>query len=238
MKTKKRRLEGFLFYDYEHVERHLEKMACKGWRLSKICKWYWEYERIEPANLRFAVTYFAEASQWNPQPTHRQEEFWAFCEAAGWKLAAEWDQMQIMYSEEANPVPVETDEHVKLEMIHRAMKKAWIPGSVALICLTVYQLLDQMPTRIEWFFYDANVLLLALSGIAVVGLFQLVSAFFAFSGKRRKMRGVQRLPKAGKCVGYRNNRIGTVGVHPVVWRRRMAGSFECGGSDTTVSRDG
>ena len=195
MKMKKRRFEGFLFYDYEHVERHLEMMASKGWRLSKICKWYWEYERIEPASLRFAATYFAEASQLNPEPTYRQEEFWAFCEAAGWKLAAEWDQMQIMYSEEDNPIPLETDESVKLEMIHRTMKKTWIPGSVALICLTVYQLLDQMPTRIEWFLYDANVLLLMARVFFL--LYLVLQLWGYFSWYRRSFHSVE---NGGKCA--------------------------------------
>ncbi|MBQ8814553.1 MAG: DUF2812 domain-containing protein [Lachnospiraceae bacterium] len=195
MKTKKRRFEGFLFYDYEHVARHLEKMAHKGWLLSKITKLYWEYQRIEPTELHFAVTYFSEASQWNPSPSYRQEEFWAYCEAAGWKLAAEWEQMQIMYSEEENPVPVETDEHVKLEMIHRAMKKAWIPGSVALICLTVYQLLDQMPTRIEWFFYDANVLLLVARIFFL--LYLVLQSWGYFSWYRRSFRSVE---NGGKCA--------------------------------------
>ena len=102
MMRKKRRLEQFIFYDYNGIADHLEKMAAKGWRLSKISGNVWTYEAIEPTEsteLKYTVTYFSEASEFNPYPTENQQVFLDYCEEAGWKLAAEWAQMQILYSD-------------------------------------------------------------------------------------------------------------------------------------------
>ena len=163
MKTRKRSLKTFLYYDYHHVAAHLEKMARKGWMLSRITKLFWEYHRIEPAELKFSVAYFLEASDWNLSPAWNQEEYWAYCESAGWKLAAEWDQMQIMYSEEEDPVPIETDEGIKLRMIQRAMKKRFLPAHTALVVLGILQMLNWIPREIKWFYTDIFwVFLLAL----------------------------------------------------------------------------
>ena len=129
MKTIKRRFEQFLFYDYTGIEAHLEKMAMKGWQIHKITPFYWEYYRIEPQMLTFTVTYFSDASEFNPYPTENQQTFHEYCKAAGWQLVAEHAQMQIFCSEQANPTPIETEESVKLKAIHRAMKKNFMPSN-------------------------------------------------------------------------------------------------------------
>lgn len=51
MKATKRRFEQFLFYDYTGIERHLKRMAARGWQLHKITRFYWEYRRTEPQKL-------------------------------------------------------------------------------------------------------------------------------------------------------------------------------------------
>ena len=59
---KKRRLVWYLPWDGTYAERHLEKMARKGWRLENAGNPFWIYRRAEPANLRYAITYFPTAS--------------------------------------------------------------------------------------------------------------------------------------------------------------------------------
>lgn len=146
MKTTKRRLEQFLFYDYTGIERHLERMAERGWQLHKITRLYWEYRRIEPQKLTYAVTYFSEASDFNPYPTENQQTFHEYCKEAGWKLVAEWAQMQIFCAERENPTPIETEESIKLKAIHRAMKKNFLPSSVLLLVVFLFQILLQIHT--------------------------------------------------------------------------------------------
>ena len=60
-------------YDYRGVEEHLSAMAAQGWRLEKAGNSRWKYRRAEPAQVRYAVTYNAGASQFNPGPTEGQE---------------------------------------------------------------------------------------------------------------------------------------------------------------------
>mgnify|MGYP000684077837 CR=1 FL=1 len=143
MKTKKRRLEQFLFYDYTGIEAHLAKMAMKGWQIYKITPFYWEYRRIEPQKLTYTVTYFSEASDFNPYPTENQLAFHDYCEEAGWKLVTQWAQMQIFCATRENPTPIETDEALKLKAIHKSMKKNFLPSSIALLLLSLFQIYFQ-----------------------------------------------------------------------------------------------
>ena len=121
-------------------------MAAKGWQLEKITRLYWQYRRIKPQNLTYAVTYFSEASEFNPYPTDNQRTFHEYCKSAGWNFLAEWGQMQIFCSEQENPTPIETDESVKLKAIHKAMKKNFLPSTIMLLLLSIFQIYSQLYT--------------------------------------------------------------------------------------------
>lgn len=99
---------------------------------------------MEPQQLTYTVTYFSEASEFNPYPTENQRTFHEYCKDAGWSLVAEWAQMQIFCSEREDPTPIETDESVKLKAIHRAMKKNFLPSNVVLLLLSVVQFYLQL----------------------------------------------------------------------------------------------
>ena len=135
----KYRPEPFLYYDGEGIARHLEKMAAKGWRLEKIGALCWRYGRAEPAGVHYAVTYFPEASEYNPYPTDSQEEFYDYCREAGWDLVTEWDQMQIFSTQRACPIPIETDEAARVRVIHKAMVRRFLPANLLLLVLLVIQ---------------------------------------------------------------------------------------------------
>ena len=134
LKTR-RRMEFFAFYDDQGIARHLERMAQKGWMIERINNYFWTYRRIEPQRLRFAVTYFPEASDFNPGPTENQQTFLEYCESAGWQFAAQWCQMQIFYNENPAAVPLETDEFSRLQNIHRCMRKNFLPGNIVILIL-------------------------------------------------------------------------------------------------------
>lgn len=139
MRTKKRRLEPYLFYDYRSIEAHLARMALGGWRLRRVTPFYWEYRRAEPEARTYAVTYFSEASEFNPAPTENQRTFHGYCLDAGWELETEWAQMQIFSSAREDPVPVETDEPSRLRAINRAMWKNFLPANLILLVLAILQ---------------------------------------------------------------------------------------------------
>ncbi len=128
MKDRKRRLELYSFYDHTGIERHLERMAEKGWMLEKVENNIWHYRRIRPKKLTFFVTYFPRASEFDPEPGEEQKIFFDFCEHTGWKLAAVSAQQQIFYNESPDPVPIATDPQVELETVRRSARKSFLPG--------------------------------------------------------------------------------------------------------------
>lgn len=150
MKATKRRMEQFQFNDYTGIEAHLKRMAKRGWQLYKINAFYWVYHRIEPQKLSYYVTYFSEASEFNPHPTEKQQTFYEYCKDAGWNLVTEWAQMQIFCTERENPIPIETEESVKLKAIHNAMKKNFLPGNIVVLLLALFQTALQLHTIMDF----------------------------------------------------------------------------------------
>lgn len=139
MKELKRRLETFSLYDHTGIEKHLEDMAEKGWLLKENNRLFWVYRRIEPQKLRFAVTYYPKASEFDPEPQEGQMIYRDYGERSGWKFVTQSAQMQVFYSEEEEPTPMETDPVVEVQTIHKAAKKAFLPSYFILLGLSVLQ---------------------------------------------------------------------------------------------------
>lgn len=113
----------FRLFDYTGVEKHLEKMAAKGWQFVSVGSYWWKYKKAEPAKVKYSVTYVPEATQFAPEPLEKQMDIDAYCEEAGWKKVGTWMQMQIFRTENPDAVPIETDEELRLDAIHGSMKK-------------------------------------------------------------------------------------------------------------------
>ena len=105
MKNTKHQLIPFSFYDLTGMERHLERMAERGWLLDKISALGWRYHRIEPKRLHFTVSYCHRASAYDPEPTEEVQTFHDFCAHPGWRLAAEFGSMQVFYNDQEDPTP-------------------------------------------------------------------------------------------------------------------------------------
>ena len=135
MKNTKRQFKMFSFFDFDGITAHMEKMAADGWMLDQTTNRYWIYRRTEPKKVKFAVTYFPQASEFDPYPTEELRAFNEFCEAAGWKPAASMAQMQIFYNELENPTPIETEPELELQAIHASAKKSFVPSYILLFVL-------------------------------------------------------------------------------------------------------
>ena len=118
----KYQLGTFNLFDYAGVERHLEKMAAKGWQFDSV-NTFWKFKKAESEKLKYSVTYIPEASDLDPEPLEKQKEIEEYCEKAGWKKVGNWLQMQIFCTENPDAVPIETDEELRLEFIRKSMKK-------------------------------------------------------------------------------------------------------------------
>ena len=133
MKTTKRRFEFFTFYDHTGIARHLERMAQKGWLLQGIHGNLWSYRAISPAKLAFTVTYYPDASAFDPEPSEGELCFRDFCAHTGWQLAASAAQLQVFYNDRPDPIPIETDPDLEIETIRRyAGKTVLLPYSLLL----------------------------------------------------------------------------------------------------------
>lgn len=137
MKNTKKRLEVFSFYDHAGISKHLEKMAEKGWMIEQMSNFGWVYHRIEPKTVKFAVSYYPKASEFDPEPTDEQKTFHEFCAHTGWKLACTSAQLQIFYNEQENPTPIETEPMLEIESIHASAKKSFIPSYLLLLLVSI-----------------------------------------------------------------------------------------------------
>ena len=132
------------FYDQKGIEKKLEQMAAQGWMIAQPGGLLWTYRKIRPQRLRFAVTYFPSASEFDPHPSQRQLMKEDFCAQDGWKLAARWDAMQIFYTDRADAVPIDTDPVTQVETIHRTMSRRVLTAQLLSLALYLFVLVSQL----------------------------------------------------------------------------------------------
>lgn len=142
-KDHKRELNTFYLCDYDKIRERLERRSEEGWVLESI-GWLLRYRRAEPKRRHVAVAYFPTASASDPGPSQGQRDFQQLCEDAGWELKVQWAQMQIFYSEEEDPVPIDTDPVQQVETVHRSMKRSYLPSQWLLLALSLFQLYRQV----------------------------------------------------------------------------------------------
>mgnify|MGYP000144803059 CR=1 FL=1 len=197
---KKRRLVWYLPWDGTYAERHLEKMARKGWRLENAGNPFWIYRRAEPANLRYAITYFPTASVFDSGPTGDQMTYADYCAAAGWEMVSAYGPLQIFVNDRPNPVPIETDEREKLAAIHGAMKKMLLLPDGALAAVWLVNLLMRLNPRSYYSIlstFSSNQQLLLLLAIALLLLLSLGMMGDYLVWYLRSRRAVER---GGACL--------------------------------------
>ena len=144
MSTVKRTLVNVSFYDSEAIQQKLEQMAARGWMIQKAGNLFWTYTKIPPQKLRFAVTYFPGASEFDPRPSEKQLEKEELCAQDGWRLVLRWDAMQIFCTDREDAVPIDTDPVPQVDNIHRTMKKKVLVGQLAVALLVLWSLYLQL----------------------------------------------------------------------------------------------
>lgn len=137
MKTRLRKIELLSFYDHTGIEAHLTKMAQKGWMIERMSNYFWTYRKIEPQALHFTVSYFPKASDFDPAPSDAQQTLLDFCAATGWALACTWFQMQVFYSPEQDPVPINTEPALEVETLHKACKANYLRAYWVLLAISL-----------------------------------------------------------------------------------------------------
>lgn len=148
--SKRYEVQFYAFYDHTGMVRHFEKMARRGWLLEHIGGMLLRYRRIEPRRMRFAVTYCPDVTGFEPGKPESQLEMEALCRQAGWEQAACRGQMQVFYTEQAEAVPLDTDPDTQIDVIHRTMKKNFLPSYIMLSIIALMQIAMQLRNLREW----------------------------------------------------------------------------------------
>jgi len=149
MKEIKLQLTALSFFDQQAIERRLTDMAQSGWMIEKMGNFFWTYRRAPAKKLHFAVTYFPDASEFDPGPTEGELTKADYCAEDGWKLVLRWGVLQVFCNEQESPVPIETDPGVRVKNIFRAMKKSVLLTHLILSLYLVYFLVFQVSRLVD-----------------------------------------------------------------------------------------
>lgn len=124
--------EDFGYYDRTGMQEYLEQKASEGWRLiKKQFAREWEFKRIEPQKLHYAITYLPQISNEDSFLLSKdKKEYLELCAASGWQFVCAYKNMVIFINEQENPLPLETDPEVELDLIHRSFLKHDLPKSI------------------------------------------------------------------------------------------------------------
>lgn len=152
---KKTRLENFVYYDTEGITAHLEKMALEGWALEDVTRSFWTYVSIPPEKRTYGASFYPANLTFAPDAANKNEDYVAYCQQAGWQYVTQWQKMMIFYTTEENPVPLETDESLRLDATWEAMKRSHLAADLAMsalflanICLYISSLLRHPLTHL------------------------------------------------------------------------------------------
>lgn len=140
MREKTYRFVFFSLYQWEEMARYLEGMAAKGWLLDRAGNTIWRFRRVPPQKLRFEIMFFPDASGFDPGPTEGLRTMEDYCARDGWRLLHQWGQAQIFMSDREDPVPIETDPVVQVEVLRKAMRRTMLPAHFLLLGVILFQL--------------------------------------------------------------------------------------------------
>lgn len=111
--------------NYPSIERHLEKMASKGWLINKIIQGnIFIYKKIIPERLEFSITPYEIETSFTKKSKEELEEFNSVCESVGWNYATKSYDLHIYFKEHgAEAMDIQTDEEEEFRTLEFIGKK-------------------------------------------------------------------------------------------------------------------
>ena len=137
---KKYRLRMFRYNNYKSMEEKLSNMAERGWFLDNVGSFFWTFRKDKPRRLTYDISFFPDGADIDYYRTEEQETFLEYCEDSGWKLVGTDGKVHVFATDVEDPIPVENDEQLKLENLHRCMKKNSIFNWIYMFVLQVITL--------------------------------------------------------------------------------------------------
>ena len=130
---KKYILNTYSMFDDHLLTDRLERMALKGWQLQSMGYYLLCFEKYKPQALHYAAAFFPDAETEDPAMSENQLTYIDMCAQYGWELAANLGPMHIFCNPLPNPVPLETDDDLKLKQIDKSMGKPHILLHILLV---------------------------------------------------------------------------------------------------------
>ena len=124
MKNRKKRVKWKMFfaspYEIDALEKFFENEAASGWMFVKCLGLFYVFEECEPIKLRYQIDYFDKATIFDTNPESKTLDYIEYCKESGWHHIFSSGKMQIFYSVDENPIPIQTDENLKLKLVSKA----------------------------------------------------------------------------------------------------------------------
>ncbi len=144
--------EAFEYYDRTGMQEFLEQKASEGWKLvRKVFAAEWEFERTEPQKLHYAITYMPQFSNEDEfLASDNKKEYLELCSVSGWQFVCAYKNMVIFSNEEADPLPIDTDPEVELDLIHKTVLKRSLPDLILVLvtyAVTIVDLFFDTPSK-------------------------------------------------------------------------------------------
>lgn len=163
-------------YQYHLAEKHLEKMARKGWMLEKIGTFFWKYHPCEPSSIRFSIVYSPEADGRHPNPAGELEKLQNHAREMGWEYVSPWNGMQVFCTQNPDAVSLQSDEKIRKDTFAKSLKEnaiIWLILPVLWLILLGTWILRIMDDP-AWMLSRNGLLgfLLAWSGLVLWGFIQ------------------------------------------------------------------
>ena len=162
--------ESFAYYNRTAMQGFFEQKALEGWVLCKKESFNrWIFKRIAPKKLHYAITYLPQFSNEDSfMLSENKNEYLELCAGQGWQFACVYKNMVVFFSEEDNPLPLETDPDVELASIHKSMLKRCLPKCAVSMAVSAAMIFILLFTDVSSNIYSV--------GLAVLLLFPLISA--------------------------------------------------------------
>jgi len=111
--------------NYPSIERHLEKMASKGWLIKRIIQGnIFIYKRIRPEILDFSITPYEIETSFTKKSKEEVEEFNSVCKSVGWNYATKSYDLHIYFKEHGTEaMDIQTDEEEEFKTLEFIGKK-------------------------------------------------------------------------------------------------------------------
>lgn len=111
--------------NYPSIERHLEKMASKGWLIHKIIAGsIFIYRKIKPEILDFSISPYEVETAFTRKSKEELEEFNSVCESVGWNYATKSYDLHIYFKDKnSEAMDIQTDEEEEFRTLEFIGKK-------------------------------------------------------------------------------------------------------------------